>query len=240
MSKLRVGKILTAMPERKDKPLDFRDPEDVLRECDEERRTIPKGRFIRDPRYRPLQEKWCAAMFGVGYRRYVRPCRIALNESRDLMDADFFLQAGEVVFPFQTTERLRAERRRDDEYRELEAVEDAIAREPEREEELTPRLLTEYRPGLGTEEGPEWIAAAIAKKVRKRYAESRSLNLLVYANFEAKALSIDALRERARENRDSFASVWIITDFHICALFSNDRIGTVPGGEWGHIWPDIS
>lgn len=173
---------------------EFRDPEDVLRECDEEHRTLSIGRFILDARYRPLQEKWCGAMFGVGYGRYVRSCRIALNESRDRMDADFFLQAGEVVFPFQTTERVRAGRRRDAEYRELEAVEEAIAREPGRADELLPRLLTPFRPGLGTEKGPEWIKAAITKKVEKKYAGSGGLNLLVYANFEARRLSTDALR----------------------------------------------
>jgi len=92
-------------------------------------------------------------------------------------------------------------------------------------------LLNPYRPALGAEKGTEWIEAAIARKVEKRYAGSEELNLLVYANFEAKGMDVRVIRKRAKAHRDKFASIWIITDRHICTLFSNELIGEVTGWE---------
>jgi hypothetical protein len=213
----------------------FRDPVDLLMECREEQASIPTTSFITDPEHRPRQEKWCAAMFGAGYSKYVDPCRVAVNESRNQMDVDFFLKARGSVFPFQTTECLMEGRRRDEEYRKLGEVERGIESEPERVAEFLSTVLAPYKPALGSEKGPEWIEATIARKVKKRYDRSEELNLLVYANFTAMGLEPDALRERARTHRDIFASIWIITDCHICTLFSNELIGEVPEGKWGEL-----
>ena len=215
--------------------MNFRDPIDLLMECREEKVNIPTTSFITDPEHRPRQEKWCAAMFGSGYLRNVDPCRVAVNESRDRKDVDFFLEARGRVFPFQTTECLWEGRRRDEEYRKLGEVERGIKAEPERVAEFLSTLLNPYRPALGSEKGPEWIEAAIARKVEKRYAGNEELNLLVYANFEAKGMDVRVIRERVKAHRDKFASIWIITDRHICTLFSNELIGEVPEGGWGVI-----
>ena len=61
------------------------------------------------------------------------------------------------------------------------------------------------------------------------------LNLLVYANFTAMGLEVNAIREKAGKHRDAFASIWVITNRHICTLFSNELIGEVPEGKWGEL-----
>jgi len=209
----------------------FRDPVDILMECREEQASIPATNIITDPEHRPCQEKWCAATFGSGYSKYVSLCRVAVNDSLDRKDADFFLEARGGVFPFQTTECMREGRKRDEEYRKLGEVKRGIEVEPERVAEFLSTVLTPYRPVLGSEKGPEWIETAIARKVKKQYAVSEGLNLLVYANFEAKGMDVRVIRERAKAHRDKFASIWIITDRHICTLFSNELIGEVTGWE---------
>ena len=213
--------------------MNFRDPIDLLMECREELASIPRTSFITDPEHRIRREKWCATVFGTGYAKYVAPCRVAVNESRNREDADFFLAARGCVFPFQTTMRLCEGRRMDEEYKKLAEVESRIESEPERMGEFLSTLLTQYRPALGSEKGPEWIETAIAKKVRKRYAGAPELNLLIYANYDAQGQDVRVIRDRAKAHRDEFASIWIITDRAICSLYSNDRIGNTPEGKWG-------
>jgi hypothetical protein len=213
--------------------LNFHDPGDLLEQTIQDIYAIPIDRFFNDEAYKGLREQWVAAFFGVGYGKYVRPCRVAMNESWYRKDADFFLQVGGKEFPFQTTERQREGRKRGDDYKKFARVEEKITREPELVEELRSELLTPYQPALGGVEGPSWIEQAIAKKVGKHYAESGDLNLLVYVNFDAWNLQADVIRERTRKYRDVFASIWIITDRVICSLYSNDKIGHTPQGKWG-------
>ena len=213
--------------------LNFHDPGDLMEQTMREIRVIPTGRIFRDGAYQRLQDQWGAATFGFGYGKYVRPCQVAVNESRYRKDADFFLQAGGSEFPFQFTERQSEGRKRADEYKEIARLEEKIAREPERSGELLSELLSPYRPVHGGEIGPDLIEQAIAKKVKKYYAKSRELNLLVYANFTAMGMEVDTIRETAGKHSDAFASIWIITDSAICSLYSNDQLGHIPEGKWG-------
>ena len=214
--------------------LKFHDPQNLLDQTKIEIFGIPEEKFFNEGVHQGLQDKWGAAMFGVGFWKYVRPCKVAMNESRERMDADFFLEASGEVFPFQFTERQAEGRRRGEEYKRRASIREAIAREPEHESELLTQLMTPYRPVLGSAMAPEWIEHAIAKKA-ERYGKCDDLNLVVYANFHAWDLSVDAAREKTAIHRDSFSSIWVITNTAICSLFSNARLGRTPDGGWGHL-----
>jgi hypothetical protein len=102
-------------------------------------------------------------MLGLGYERYVAPCRVAVNESRQRLDADFFLETGGVELPFQLVEAMVQGRRRGAEFK-------ALARGVGR--------IKMGNAVRGREEGPAWIADAIARKAAKRYASAEDLNLV--------------------------------------------------------------
>jgi hypothetical protein len=71
--------------------LTFRKPRDLLAEAQEEMATVTQERLFNSPRLKKTPEKWCAAMFALGYEKHLAPCRIAINATQHRLDADFFL-----------------------------------------------------------------------------------------------------------------------------------------------------
>jgi hypothetical protein len=130
---------------------------------------VPNDVLFNDSRYAKLREQWCAGVLGVGYRKRVGYCRVAVNDTRDRQDADFFLEAGEIAFPFQTVEAQDPDRRRGKEHRDI--ASGRIHSVP-------------YEPDKRSVEGVGWICDKIAQKVAKRYSGAQLLSLLVYANFQ--------------------------------------------------------
>lgn len=196
----------------------FHDPHYLKNFAVKEMGVIPGSRLFNEPGHQKIRETWCAAVFGLGYEKYIRNCQIAINETRENPDVDFYLKTNNKVFPFQITERQMEGRRRGEEW---------IKRDLGINEPLP------YRPLQGELDGPSWIENAIAKKVAKQYAGSKGLNLLVYANFTAPNLKYSEVKEKVLEHHEKFASIWIISDRIIGSLFSNEELGVISG--WGHV-----
>jgi len=194
----------------------YRDPRELLVETERTMEGIPSEELFNDAAYQKLRERWCAAMFGIGYSKHVTSCEVAVNESRYREDVDFFVRIADVDWGFQLAEVLRSDRRRGEEYRKL----------MDGGTHLSP-----YQPGRGSHEGPDWLAKIVDKKIAKRYASSNSLNLLLYANFEAAGLEYSNIQMRLAEYSPQFGSLWIITSLHVCSVFSTPSLGAVPG--WG-------
>jgi hypothetical protein len=194
----------------------YRDPHNLLVETELAMRGIPSEKLFNDPMYKKLRERWCAAMFGIGYSKHVRSCEVAVNESRYREDVDFYVGIADVDWDFQLAEVQRPDRRRGQEYRKL--ADGGIHMSP-------------YQPGRGGQEGPDWLAHGVDKKIARRYSSSNTLNLLVYANFDATGLEYPNIQMRLAEYSVQFGSLWVITSLHMCSVFSNPSLGAVPG--WG-------
>ena len=194
------------------------EPELTYREAISELGGIEQVELFNRSGYQLLLEKWCAGMFGLGYAQHVRKCLVAVNDTNNRIDADFFLCTDGQLYPFQTVEVLEPGRRRGEEYKEFAGG--RISSVP-------------YEPERGYIEGPEWINRAIKKKISKRYANSRSLNLLLYANFSARQLAYDRITQLNIDLSAAFHSVWVITETHLCSIRGNDDLGAVNG--WGEI-----
>ncbi len=179
---------------------------------------IPNEKLFRDPRYQKLREQWCAGMLGVGYQKFVSKCEVGLNETSARLDADFFLKTSNQTYAFQITEVQTPGRKRGDEYKGF--ATGSIKSIP-------------YEPEKGRIEGPTWLKEGIEKKMRKKYAESSKLNLLVYANFNATKLEYNQLKLTCAKNEHNFASIWINTSTHICSIYSDSSLGEIP--EWREV-----
>lgn len=183
--------------------------------------AVDQERLFNSSEYTKLREAWCAAMLGLGYERYIGPCRTAVNESPHSIDADLFLETAGVEYPFQLVEAMVEGRRRGAEYKEL-AREGGL------------RYFGNDA-GQGRIDGPRWIADAIARKAEKRYAGAADLNLLVYANFNSAQLQYDDVELAARPHVSGFASVWVVSSTAICTLSVSNGLGKIVGG-WGVIF----
>ena len=197
----------------------FHDPLSLYKFVDEKMGEIPLGRLFNDDTHRILREQWCASVFGIGYDYYVRPCRVAVEESLENRGIDFLLEAGDKEFSFQTTEAQEEGRERGKEYKEIE--QGKVVTHP-------------YTPERGRQEGPDWIVNAIARKAEKHYSDIKDLNLLVYVNFTAHEMHFDEIKKKAKEYRGTFSSIWLLTNSLIATLSPNNDIGDIPG--WGKIW----
>ena len=122
----------------------FYKPKELESMLDAKAESISPSEFIRKPQHKELKEMWCAARFGLGYEKFVRPCSISVDLEEN-SDADFVLKIDAGEFPFQTTIADVPERRMGDDYKpEPDGTLPARPNEPEKE-----RI-----------EGPGWIAAA--------------------------------------------------------------------------------
>jgi hypothetical protein len=198
----------------KDNTTIFSRPYDLKSLAEEEMGSISSRDLFNKPRYQKLLEKWCAAVFGLGYERLIGTCKIGVNETSRNVDADFFLEVEGQQFAFQITEAQEEDRRRGQEFKEIEAG---------------TLLSIPYRPEEASRKGAWWIQKAIEKKVKKEYAEARRLSLLVYANFHAPDMQYDKILENVMHLRGKFLSVWIITNSRMCSIFSDMKLGELPG-----------
>jgi hypothetical protein len=143
-------------------------PDELLTKYRTIRNQITTEEFFRSPEHKKTQEMWCAAHFARAYNQYVAPCAVLISDEDEQTDADFFLDIGGKSYPFQVTELMEPGRRRGDEYC---GGGSAKTQDEDWSE--------------GTARGPVWVRAAIERKLRKKYAGTVHLNLLVYLNFAA-------------------------------------------------------
>jgi hypothetical protein len=145
----------------------------------------------------------------------VDECRVAMEPPEAPSDADFHIRTQVGAFPFQTTEVQRSGRRRGAEYRQ-------------------PPTLTPYRPAAEGGDGPRWIRGVVQKKVDKRYATAKRLNLLVYADFAVEQLEWASVARELECFRGEFASIWVITYNALGTVFSTPELGCVGScSGWG-------
>jgi hypothetical protein len=143
-------------------------PDELLSKYRSIRDEITTEEFFRSPKHKKTQEMWCAAHFARAYNQHVAPCTVLISDEDEQTDADFFLETGGKSYPFQVTELMEPGRRRGDEYR-------AGGSEKTQDEDWSE----------GTEHGPVWVRSAIERKLKKKYAGTLDLNLLLYLNFAA-------------------------------------------------------
>ncbi|SRR5712691_3130543 len=190
----------------------FLKPRDLKTQLEKAAVALPPGHFIRKPENQHLKETWCAAHFGLGYERHVRPGTLWVNPQQS-SDTDFVLKTEHGEFSFQTTLSDVPERRMTDDHKT-----GPDGRFPGRP----------YEPGRGTVEGPNWIADAVRKKVAANYSTARELNLLVYANFPTNGLDYESVCTNLREYSGKFASIWVVTNHQISSVISFPALGTIP------------
>lgn len=197
----------------------WEDPAALLRQAKRELAAVDHARLFNSSRYEKLREKWCAAVFGIGYEKNAAPCRVAVNESQQHLDTDFFLETAGAEYPFQLVEAMEPERRRGAEYK-------AQAKRGS--------LNFGIDPARGRVEGPDWIANAVKQKAEKNYAGAELLNILVYSNFNAAQLQYRDVANAARLHVSGFASAWVITNMWICSLDVSNGLRSIEG--WGLIF----
>lgn len=161
--------------------------------------------FFRNPAHKKTQEMWCAAHFSRGFERHYEACFVLISDSDEQTDTDFKLEVRETQRPFQITELMQPGRRRGDEYREG---------------ERDRTVLEDWSPG--TANGPSWVREAIERKVKKRYAAARELNLLVYLNFPAYEQRFDRIAEECEQAAQHFASVWLLNGNAMCCILEGN------------------
>jgi len=188
-------------------------PNKLLKIAKLEMASIPNEELFSKSKYQKLTEKHAAATFVVAYGKYVRKCQVGLNETKNRMDADFFIEVDDKKWPFQLTERQEVGRRRGDEYKLM----------ANGKKETLP-----INPG-GKIESIKWIKQAIERKVERKYAGGESLNLLVYENFSFYEIDYGKLKTMAARYIGKFASIWIISNSRVCSLFSYPELGKIVG-----------
>ena len=190
------------------------DPAVVYREAIEGMNAIAQVDVWRSEN-RALREKWCAGKFGIAYQDSVRPCGIWVNDSNERLDADFFLYTDDREYAFQTTEA------RDPNWPPRHTEFKALARGD--------RRSRPYDPERGRLEGPIWIRNQIENKIKQGYSNTKSLSLLLYANFPVTGLEYRAIVEANLEVSSAFFSVWILAHKYLCSVSSTEELGSLHG-----------
>ena len=186
-------------------------PRDLLRIHAEFRSRVAARDFFGSPKHQKAREQWCAAHFSHGYEKHLGDCAVHIEEPDPQTDTDFHLEVDNVLHEFQVTEVQEPGRRRGDEYKHQ------------------PIAATRYEDwSLGTQAGPEWIRAAIDKKLHL-YASVQRLNLLVYVNFPAYEVNYDNVRQCAASVAAPFASVWLLTGNAVGCVKPNPHLANVQG-----------
>lgn len=193
-------------------------PEVLYKQAISEMRAISQVELFNESRHKKSQEKWCAAMFAYGYFKFLHPCEVAINETMERRDADFFLKTNGRVYAFQLVEAMNPSRRRGDEYKGF--ADGTIKSIP-------------YEPERGHLEGPWWIAEKIKLKAEKNYAGMAELNLLVYANFSARDLRRAAVVDATSEFHGKFASIWVLSNLYVTTICIANDLGNLE--SWGSV-----
>jgi hypothetical protein len=215
-SPAQIGACVTKDPMRPPRSnLDLQDPGALLARVEADMALIPNGKLFNAPASQALFDGWCAGSFGIGYRKNVASCEVAVSEPGS--GEDFFLHAQDCYFPFETTEVLEPGRRRGDEYRK-------------------PPRSAPYAPGAAAADGLRWLEAGVQIKVDKHYDQSSDLNLLVYADFTVDELQWSHVRNQLVKFRGCFGSLWVMAYHAIGTVFSNPELGSVGDcNGWGQL-----
>jgi hypothetical protein len=195
--------------------LEYFDPTMLLVKTEQELDSISNSEIFNKPKYQKLTEAWCAAMFGIGFSRYVSSCEVAVNESETNLDADFYIKTDAVEWPFQLAEVMEPGRKRGKEYKE------------------NPKAPTRYRPNYARKNAVKWVCDGIKKKIKKNYADSENLNLTVYMNFSSAKFEYKNIEEEVKNLPNEFYSVWLLSNTHMCSLTSKPALGEMLG--WGEV-----
>lgn len=195
--------------------LKFASPELLFSAAESEMAGIESEELFNDPKHQHLLDRWCAGSFGVAYAFNVQECQVAMQPLERADDVDFHLRNQFDTFRFQTVEVQRPDRRRGLEFRQLQG-------------------LAPYRPATEGAGGTDWIRAAVEKKVAKRYATARNLNLLIYANFTTEQLEFPVIVGELSDLAQQFSSVWVMTYNAIGSVSTSSQLGAVGScATWG-------
>jgi hypothetical protein len=191
-------------------------PDELLAKYREIHDSVSPREFFTRPQHKKTQEFWCAAHFGRHYAHGLGPCHIHIEDHDEQSDADFELEAGGSVHPFQITEVQAPGRRRGDEYKK---------------EASTTATLEDWSDG--TENGPRWIREAIEKKLNRYGGRVSHLNLLVYLNFPAYDQQFHDIRETCAAVSSPFASVWLLNGNTAACIWSQTALSGPEGWLFG-------
>jgi hypothetical protein len=125
---------------------------------------IPNAELFNRPSYQKLRERWCAAMFGLGYAKAVEACEVGVNDTSYRVDVDMYLRVARRTWEFQITEVQVPGRSRGRDYRV--GIEDR-------------GWLRAEDSDTARRQGPIWLAEAIERKRMKSYSSSQLLLLLL-------------------------------------------------------------
>lgn len=187
-------------------------PEDAIKLFDEIRADTPNAVFFNKPNHQKTQELWCAAMFTLGYKQHFQDAWILIDECDLQLDFDFELEFLGNTYPIQVTEVMKPGRKRGDEYKEMPKME-----------------LCGDDWELGEREGKNWVKSSIQKKIEKYMDGCRTINLLLYLNFEAYSQEYKDIVMYCNEVTINFSSVWLLTGKHFCCIKPHHELKSKDG-----------
>lgn len=82
----------------------FHDPAALLASTEESMDGIPSAALFNDSTFQRMRERWCAAMFGIGYSQHVAPCNVVVNDSNNQVDVDFLMRTASRDWEFRLAE----------------------------------------------------------------------------------------------------------------------------------------
>lgn len=196
----------------------FYEPSALLASVEAEMAEIPNAELFNKPSYQKLRERWCAAMFGLGYAKAVDACEVGVNETSYRLDVDMYLRVAGRSWGFQITEVQAPGRSRGRDYRL--GIEDT-------------GWMRGKDSDIGREHGPGWLAEAVERKRLKSYSSSQLLHLLLYANFSAIGIQCSDLLAALLRFQGAFASIWVLTSLHVCSVFTPPDLGHI--SSWSSV-----
>lgn len=195
---------------------EYKTPEDMLQEANQEMDTVSNDLLFNgaDKKYKDMQEKWQAAVFGLGYQKYIAKCMVRMNPEQN-SSVDFFLRINSEEYPFQLTMKMKHD----------ENGGKRLLGAEYKNRAKTPMLLIPYRPGYNSSKAADWIFDAVQNKISNHtYSNSKELNLLVYANFETNGIDRKNIVEKLEQFKTKFSSIWIITNHGITSIYVNNDL----------------
>lgn len=183
------------------------EPEALFAKYQAIRHSVSVEVFYTNPRYRKAMEFWCAATFALGYAQNVASCAVWVPEGKQEMYYDFELEVRGERRKFELTEVQTEGRRRGDEYRAGK----------------TSLSSTRDEWDHGERFGPQWVAAAVARKYEHYRGDVSAIDLLVYVNYLAPEHPYQKLREKAPASAGEFRSVWLLNGNAIACIAGRDE-----------------
>lgn len=195
--------------------LAFQDPGVMLRQALAEMKSVGSVDLFNssDQRMQKIQERWCTAKFGLGYKTHIQQCEVAVNDTTSQLFADFFVRTKTGDYGFQIVEAGIPDRRRGKEYK--------LASEMTEGEE--------FSPDWEVASGADWVGKAIAKKCSKKYGAG--VRLLVYANFwtDSTLVEYEKFCEASAPYHSDFESMWIVSNDWLMSVKDDPALGAIYG-----------